>query len=182
MSPRTRAIIRLALLALVACGAPAATPAPPTPAAEGRYARLDVGADYATYRRLTTAPFLSAVHGDRWVHVYVNEVGADAYLLGTPIPVGTIIVKESWEGRDGRASSVPGPIFVMEKRAAGYDADHEDWWYAIHWAEPTPAQRAKLGGPIYWRGKSPKVAYCYDCHDSYDRGLGGLVPTGVLMR
>src|SRR5262245_5349457 len=115
MSPRTRAMKRLGLVLLVACSAP--PPAAPTPTDEGRYGPLDVGADYATYRRLTTAPFLSAVHGDRWVHVYVNAVGADAYLTGAPIPVGTIIVKESWEGQDGRASSVPGPIFLMEKRA-----------------------------------------------------------------
>jgi hypothetical protein len=29
---------------------------------------------------------------------------------------------------------------------------------------------------VYWRGKSPKVGYCYKCHDNYDRELGGVPP------
>jgi hypothetical protein len=73
-------------------------------------------------------------------------------------------------------------VFVMEKRAPGYSPEHGDWYFAIHWAEPTPDQRKALGGPIYWRGSSPRVAYCYDCHDSYDRSLGGLVPSSQLPR
>jgi hypothetical protein len=150
---------------------------------EDRFAPLDVGADYATYRRLTEKPFLSRVHGNRWVDVYVNEIGADAYLSGAPIPVGTKIVKTSWQqDDDGGPSKIAGPIYVMEKRAPGYFPDHEDWYFAIHWAAPPPADAAKYGGPIYWRGKSPRAAYCWECHDSYDRSLGGLVPSSVLPR
>lgn len=168
------------VIALAACGAPSR---PSTTSDESRFGPLEVGANAEDLRRVTEAPYLSRVHGDRWVHVYVSNPGADAYVSGAPIPVGTVIVKASWEsGADGKPSSTEGPIFVMEKRAPGYAPEHDDWWYAIHWAEPTPAQRARLGGPIYWRGRSPKVAYCADCHDGYDRGLGGLVPTSVLER
>jgi hypothetical protein len=174
-----------ALCCLVGCGggavpaaAPAAAPAPD----ESAFGPLEVGADYADYRRVSPEPFLSAVHGGRWVEVFVNEVGADPYLSGDPIPVGTIVVKTSWESRDGRISDVAGPLFVMEKRAPGYDPDNGDWWYAIHWAEPTPKMRETLGGPIYWRGRSPRAAYCVDCHSVYDRSLGGLTPSSLLMR
>jgi hypothetical protein len=189
----SRAGIAGLVAAAFGCGSPAATPdKPATPAApaprpagdpEAVYRPLDVGADYASYRKLTDRPFLSTVHGDRWVDVYVNEVGADAYLTdGAEIPVGTIVVKTSFEAEAGAPSDIAGPIFVMEKRAPGYAPEHGDWFYAIHWADPTPAMRKTLGGPIYWRGASPRAAYCVDCHDGYDRGLGGLTPSSQLPR
>jgi hypothetical protein len=173
----------LAILVPAGCASPA-TAAPkaaaaPTPSG---FPALGIGGDYLRYRKLTPAPFLSKVHGNRWVDVYVNELGADAYLDGGPIPVGTTIVKASWEGKDGAPSTVAGPTYVMRKEKPGYAPDHDDWYFAIYWAEPTPEQRAKLGGPIYWQGASPKVAYCYACHDSYDRDLGGLTPSSLLDR
>ncbi len=186
--PRPRA----ALVLLVACGggsAPAPGPAaPPTeapagaPASESAFGPLEVGADYETYRRLTDRMFRSLVHGNRWVHVYVNELGADAYLAGEDVPVGTIVVKTSVQNVDGQPSDIEGPIFVMEKRAKGYWPEHGDWWYAIHWANPPPEEAARFGGPFYWRGRSPRVAYCWKCHDDYVNGLGGLVPSSLLPR
>lgn len=173
----------LSTVVAVACG-PTPSPArgPSAGTDESAFGPLEVGADYATYRRVTPAPFLSTVHGSRWVEVFVNEVGADEYLSGAAIPVGTVIVKTSWEARDGQMSDIEGPLFVMEKRPPGYDPDNGDWWYAIHWADPTPKQRESLGGPIYWRGRSPRAAYCVACHASYDRSLGGLTPSSLLMR
>jgi hypothetical protein len=181
--------VRLLLLLLAACAATpradtpradtprADTPRADTPRAvdESRFGPLEVGADYRSYRKLTPEPFLSRVHGNRWVEVWVSEAGADAYLDGGAIPVGTVVVKASWSNEGGRPGA-PGPIFVMRKEAPGYAPEHEDWYHAIHWAEPDE------GAPLYWRGRSPKVAYCYDCHDSYDRGLGGLTPSSLLLR
>jgi len=151
-------------------------------AGEETFGPLEVGASYETFRRVTTDPFRSLDHGNRWVHVYVNELGAEAYLSGGDIPIGTIVVKTSVQSVDGRPSDVPGPIFVMEKRAPGYAPEHDDWWYAIHWASPPPEEARKLGGPIYWRGRSPRVAYCWRCHDDYANSLGGLVPSSLLPR
>lgn len=178
----------LALVLLLGCGS--SPPAPATPAtkaaptakaadAESVYGPLDVGANYASFERLTTTPFLSQAHGSRWVDVYVNAIGAKAYLASTEIPVGTIVVKTSWIDQGGKPSTTAGPIFVMEKRAPGYSPEHGDWYYAIHWATAP----AKFGGPMFWRGHSPKVAYCNEgCHDYYDRGLGGLVPSSLVPR
>ena len=180
----------LATVALAACGS--AAPQPDRPAtmraastgatSDDRYAPLDVGADYLGYQKLTATPFQSLDHGNRWVDVYANAIGAKPYLSGAPIPVGTIVVKTSWQDDHGRPSSVAGPIFVMEKRAAGYDPAHDDWYFAIHWANPPADQIARFGGPIYWRGKSPRAAYCWECHDLYDRHLGGLVSSTRLPR
>ena len=174
----------LSLGLLAACGS--STPTAGAPGAgdarEDAFGPLEVGADYETYRHLTPEPFRSLDHGNRWVHVYVNEIGADAYLAAADIPVGTIVVKTSVQSVDERPSDIPGPIFVMEKRAKGYAPEHDDWWYAIHWASPPPAEAAKFGGPVYWRGRSPRVAYCWRCHDDYANSLGGLIPSSLLPR
>ncbi|MCE9575557.1 MAG: cytochrome P460 family protein [Deltaproteobacteria bacterium] len=150
--------------------------------AESRFGPLEVGADYLTYRKLTPEPFLSKVHGNRWVDVYVNEVGADAYLNNGEIPDGTIVVKTSWQDDDGAPSRVAGPIYIMQKRPVATSPEHDGWYFAIHWADPPPEDRKRFGGPIYWRGSSPRAAFCWECHDSYDRSLGGLVPSSVLPR
>lgn len=131
---------------------------------------LEVGADWATFVKMNTEPVRSETHGGRLVDTYVNRAGAAAYLDDdAEIPVGTVLVKTSTEP-DG----ADGPLFVMEKRAAGYAPEHDDWYYAIHWAAPPPAWAKKLGGPIYWRTPSKKAAYCWECHENYDRGLGGV--------
>ena len=175
------------LLVVCGCGGaaskPAADPMDPmmTPAAAGDgeavYAPLDVGTDWKSYKQMNTSPVMSKTHGGRFVDTWVNEVGAAAYLADEgDIPVGTVIVKTSWEKEGGKPSTTPGPIFVMKKMEAGYAPDHGDWFYAIHWEKPVGEQGAKLGGPIYWRGNSAKVGYCWNCHDNYDRELGGVPP------
>lgn len=184
-----RSLPFVATIALAACGGHAAHPTEPTdkqlasmmqsmdmPMDDGAtYGPLEVGADYATYVKMNTAPVASETHGGRLVDTYVNAVGAAAYLdPDAEIPVGTVIVKTSMEVRAGQVTGEAGPIFVMEKRAAGFDPDHGDWAYAIHWASPPERWAAKLGGPIYWRSPSHKVGYCVECHDNYDRNLGDV--------
>ena len=143
---------------------------------ESKFGPLDVGADYQSYKKVSKEPFPSKTHGGRFVEVYVNDVGYQAYTKDEDYPPGTVIVKTSWENADGKPTSTPGPIFVMRKEAAGYSPDHEDWYYAIHWEKPTEAQLKFLKGPIYWRGKSAKVEYCWKCHDNYDKSIGGVPP------
>jgi len=182
MSIVGRALV--AALAIAGCSAapaPTGSPVPRGGDREAAYGPLEVGADFARYRKVSPAPFRSLAHGDRWVEVYVNAIGADAYVSTGAIPVGTVVVKTSWQNEGGRPGPAPGPMFVMEKRAPGYDPEHGDWFYAIHWARPVG--RFAKAGPIYWRGRSPRVAYCYDgCHEAYDRGLGGLIPSSLLPR
>jgi hypothetical protein len=167
------------ILLLAACGGGSsgggAAPAPaaaPDPAAA--YAPLDVGADRATYAKVNKASFESPTHGHRFVDIYVNPIGLEAYRSDAPMPVGSIVVKTSREAKDGAPTDVAGPIFVMEKRAAGFDPEHDDWWYGLHWAEVPDGWRPKMGGAtqVYWRSPSPKVGYCAGCHDAYDRELG----------
>lgn len=164
-------------LAALACGGGSksgATPAAPQKGAasdpESVFGPLEIGADWQSYTKVNSAPVRSSDHGGRFVDTYVNSVGLAAYKNeSAEIPVGTIVVKTSWE-RDGeQPSTTPGPVFVMEKKASGYDAENGDWYYAIHWEKPVK------GEPIYWRSPSPKVGYCFGCHNDYARQLG-MVP------
>jgi hypothetical protein len=137
---------------------------------ESKFGPLEVGADWQSYTKLNKASFKSETHGGRMVDTYVNAVGLEAYKKGEEMPVGSIVVKTSKDSVDGSE----GPIFVMEKRTKGFNENHGDWWYAIHWANPPEKWAQRLGGPIYWRTPSKKADYCADCHDNYVTGLGGI--------
>lgn len=145
-----------------------------TPAAEPAYAPLDVGADYKSYTKVNKETFVSPTHGKRFVDIYVNDVGLAAYTSDAEFPVGSIVVKTSWETADGKPTDVAGPIFVMEKKAAGFSPDHGDWWYGLHWENVPASWQPKMGGAtqVYWRSPSAKVNYCWECHDNFDRAMG----------
>lgn len=138
--------------------------------AASEFGALDVGADWQSYTKLNKAPFQSDTHGKRMVDTYVNDVGLAAFKAGEDMPVGSIVVKTSKDSTDGSE----GPLFVMEKRAAGFNKEHGDWWFAIHWADPPPKWKQRLGGPIYWRTPSKKADYCAGCHDDFVTGIGGV--------
>ena len=72
-------------------------------------------------------------------------------------------------------TEVDGPIFIMEKKPAGFDPDNADWWFGLHWENvPAKWQRAMKGGQAYWRTPSKRVNYCVECHQVYDRWIGGI--------
>jgi len=171
-----RTTLSLIVLATAsACSSPpsAKVAKAPPQADPNAYGPLEVGADYRSYTKVSTKPFESPTHGRRFVEIYVNEVGLAAYQGDGELPVGSVLVKTSWE-RDGDGPSrVAGPTFVMEKRAPGYNPEHNDWHYEIYWADVPATWVAKVGGKqIHWRTPSAKVGYCSDCHDGYDRELG----------
>ncbi len=145
-------------------------------AGDAEYGELEVGADWKTYTKVNTQQYIAETHGGRFVDVYVNSVGLEAYKNeDAELPVGSIIVKTSKERDGDKASSVDGPIFVMEKRQKGYDAEHDDWWYGFHWAKVPKKWQSRLGKQAYWRSPSKKVNYCWECHENYNRNLG-MVP------
>jgi hypothetical protein len=88
-----------------------------------------VPSDFRTaMTKVNGARFLSRGHaGGRWdVDVYADDAGTSALAteLG-PVPAGARFVEEHFERADGGA----GPIMMMEKRPAGFDAAHGDWRY-----------------------------------------------------
>ena len=178
MTNLTRFALVLACAGVLACGSKNKGSGSGTNTGEKKvdanavFGPLEVGKDWQSYTKVNTTPVESGDHGNRFVDTYVNDVGLEAYKSEeAEIPVGTVVVKTSWERDGDKPSTTPGPIFVMEKRAAGFDAENGDWYYAIHWEEPTPKFKAKFG-QMYWRSPSKKVKYCYECHNDYDRQLG----------
>lgn len=174
------------ILLLAACGGPPATPS------EGAKSVPDTGdtatttsepatavpagpdswADWKSYTNVSPGPWISKTHGKRFVEIYVNDVALEAYKTpGAPLPVGSIVVKPSWENEDG-VPGIGGPLFIMEKMAEGFAPESEDWFYGFQWADPPAKWKAKLGSNVDWRSPSEKVEYCSDCHDVIDRGLG----------
>jgi len=147
-----RLLIALAVAGVLTACADAAQPVPGQDPVATATAK-----QYRTWRKVNDAPVLSATHGNRHVFTFVNRKAEVAALSGRfPFPVGAILAKESFEDQGGRPGA-KGPLFVMEKRAKGYDAAHGDWHYAV----VAPDGTAALAG----NGKdgSP-TAFCAACH------------------
>ncbi len=112
-----------------------------------------IPADFRTWARVNaSARFVSLGHaGGRWeADVYADASGASALSRGAAgrAPVGSRFVEEHWERGDAGA----GPIFMMEKRPAGFDPAHGDWRYVAVGA----------GGDVAGDGPVPG---CVGCHD-----------------
>lgn len=75
------------------------------------------------------------------VRVLVNDIGADAYLAGeNPLPTGTIVVKEVFDGTDCGNFDELGTWAAMRKEAAGFDPEDGDW----HWQEVLPNRSVEI--------------------------------------
>ncbi len=139
---------------------------------------LNVGADFSTYEKVNKSAVRSQDHGRRFVDTYVNATGLEAYTDGDeakPFPVGSIIVKTSWEAEGDAPSQIPGPTFVMKKMEPGYSSENSDWYFAMHWKKPVGSFAKQFPNGVYWESPSPQVKYCAKCHNGYDRQVG-LVP------
>ena len=109
--------------------------------------------------RVSTAPYVSATHGNRYVNNYPGPEAADAYLqyeeVGT-MPTGGRIAKDSFTvAPDGRIAV--GPLFVMEKMAEGFDDASGDWRYAMIMPD------GSLFGVTGGQG-GQNVQFCAECH------------------
>lgn len=144
-------------------------------AAAETFGPLTVGADWKSFTKVNATPSNCTDHGGRLCDFYINDVGLAAYKdENAELPVGTIIVKPSWEKNADGTPGEPGPLFVMERRGSDYNAAQGNWYFALHWENPSAKWLPKLGGPVYWQTPSPKVNYCWGCHEGYDRGMGGV--------
>jgi hypothetical protein len=107
------------------------------------------------------ARFVSQGHAaGRWeIDVWANEAAAKALAArARTVPVGAIVVAEHYERNEARAA---GPVFVMEKRAAGYAPDHGDYRYVV-----VGSQGQLVGEGV--------VESCAGCHD--DAPMDGFFP------
>ena len=113
--------------------------------------------DYRTWTPASTLPANPGVHGERYLMTWVSPEGADEYMKfadeGVKIPAGTIIAKESFTvNKKGVAKA--GPLFIMEKVAAGKSPKTNDWYYMMVSPKGVPQ-----GVNVY--------KACQECHANY---------------
>lgn len=87
------------------------------------------------------------------VNIYVDDLAKDTYLSasGEAFPVCATIVKPHLSITANGSETVTA-ITVMVKMPAGYDPEHNDWWWGMYNA---PGEIAEMSG---------KVQVCIDCH------------------
>lgn len=130
-----------------------------------------VAMEFASYRIYSSRPYTSATHGGRQVMNYANDKARayGAFENAGTYPEGAILAKPSFALK---GNSTPlGPLFIMEKMAAGFNSGSDDWRYTM--ILPNGSIFGTTGGK-----NSNKVGFCVDCHQSVtpDQDHAMLVP------
>jgi hypothetical protein len=125
-------------------------------------------ADYLRWTRFNTAPYRSVTHGRRYINNYANAAGRayGRYEEAGVMPVGTVLAKDSFSiNKSGEV--LPGPLFLMEKMAPGFNPESADWRYTMILPDGSFLGTTK--------GESANtVAFCVPCHAAAGRGQDHL--------
>ena len=118
-----------------------------------------IAVNYQAFDYYSTAPYVSALHGQRYVMNLANQSGS-AY--GRYEDVGTmrnggVLAKDSFVVNADGSVSV-GPLFLMQKMPAGFNAASDDWKYTM--VMPDGSIFGETGGQ-----NSAAVQFCIDCHE-----------------
>lgn len=119
--------------------------------------------DYRAWTLASRFPAAPGFHDNRFLITWVNSVGAAEYMRyaeDPAIPAGTWIAKESFSVTDGGAVR-PGPLFLMQKVAAGTSPETDDWYYMAVAANGSPMAVDVMSA-------------CSDCHQGAYGFQGGL--------
>jgi len=113
-----------------------------------------------------------APHDDKYITVYVNDVGRHAMLEEkTPhFPQGSIIVKEKLTTA---TSSTPELLTVMLKRESGYNPGNGDWEYMVVNGD---------GRTVQERGKLDNCQMCHNLDRANDYVSRSYLPAKVEAR
>ena len=113
---------------------------------------------YPRWQRYNIVPYRSAQHGERFVNNYANDAAARYALQekSGPMPPGAILVKDSFAVTE-KGDVFSGPLFVMEKMAAGFNPPSGDWRYTM--IMPDGSLMGMTGGE-----GSARMEFCVTCH------------------
>lgn len=116
---------------------------------------LEQARDYKDWTKVMTG-IRSESHNGAIKDVYVNTAGEDAYLNGnTPLPAGTIIVKENYKNLDGDKGDLAS-YTIMVKKNEDYDPENNNWKYI----------KTKPDFSVLNEGK---IESCIECHYDAER-------------
>lgn len=109
---------------------------------------------YTSYRTASTLPANPGVHSGRYMMTYVNDVGYDKYVeFGAgPMPIGTIIAKESFKIRPN-GDFFPYTLFIMEKVGVEITPETGGWIYDRIYRDGKPA--------------GANQEFCHSCHVAF---------------
>ena len=126
------------------------TPAPPTFTPQPPCS-ADVTPDFEDYASWTKVNPKPIPGHETYVNIYVDDSAKDIYLAasGETFPTCARIVKTHLEGADSETITA---ITVMVKMPAGYDPQHNDWWWGMF---DKDGKVAEMSG---------KVPVCIACH------------------
>jgi hypothetical protein len=117
-----------------------------------------VAASYQSWPRYSRQAFVSGTHGNRYVQNYANATARayGAYEKAGVMPPGAILAKDSFSVTpNGKVTA--GPLFLMEKMNAGFNADSGDWRYSMIMPNGSIFGTTKGAG-------GAKMEFCAGCH------------------
>jgi len=117
-----------------------------------------IAINYQAFDYYSTAPYVSALHGSRYVTNVANQSGSayGRYEDAGTMRNGSVLGKDSFVvAPDGRLSV--GPLFLMQKMPAGFNAASDDWKYTM--IMPDGSIFGVTNGT-----NSAAVQFCIDCH------------------
>lgn len=134
-----------------------------------------------TMVKMNDRPWNSRTHGHRWVNTYVSKEAVDAYKNSGDLPEGAWVVKESFENDNGKASQVPGPLYVMHKGKLSDSPQTGGWQYALRWDKPVPDNPEHIQMPVTWLPGDNQLNSCVQCHNHFKTAdyLGGVPADGM---
>ena len=118
----------------------------------------DIAVSYANWSRYSKQSYQSGTHGGRYVQNYANAKARayGAYEKSGPMPSGAVLAKDSFAVKPNGRISV-GPLFLMEKMNAGFNADSGNWRYTM--IMPNGSVFGTTGGV-----GGAKMRFCAECH------------------
>lgn len=121
----------------------------------------------------------SRTHGHRWVNTYVSPEAVKAYQNSDTMPVGALVVKESFEDEGGNPSQTPGPLYVMEKGNKADAPRTGGWRYGLKWDNPVAGNPENIKMPVTWISGDAHLNSCVKCHSRFkDTDYLAGVPEG----
>lgn len=112
--------------------------------------------EYRNWTVSSTRPAVAGPHGERFLQTFANDLAAEQYLKfayeDVDMPVGSVLAKESFNIRKGKA--VVGPLFLMTKVGVDNAPETDGWLY----------------GAVQPNGKTMgfKQSFCHDCHAAWE--------------
>jgi uncharacterized membrane protein len=138
-----------------------------------------LGNFHETLVKMNVRPWNSRTHGHRWVNTYVSKEAVEDYKNSDPLPVGSLVIKESFEDENNQPSSTPGPLYVMEKGALTDSPRTKGWLYALRWDHPVSNNPEKIKDAVQWLPGDAHLNSCFKCHSHFkDEDFMGGIPEG----